>query len=250
MRIKLKGTMKFTKHYTVRWHDTDSNRCVRPACLLMYMQETANLQLAAAGVSLDALRDEKGLAFLLSSISIRIYESLHTGDEIDVETWVCEGRGLRYSRCFRVLRGETVAVEGSSVWALMNLNEHRLMRADEAPYDIEPEPMLDLDLPKRLHLPRREEMENAGERRIVYSDIDYNGHMNNTHYPDLFCDFTPDIRARRVTGMMFSFLHEAAFGHTLKVLRSETENGFVFRTLDESGTVCTEALMQSEWIEA
>ncbi len=238
--------MKFTQHYTVKWHDTDSNRCVRPTCLLMYMQETANLQLADAGVSLDALRDEKGLAFLLSSISIRIYEPLHTGDEIDVQTWVCEGSGLRYNRCFRILHGEKVAVEASSVWGLMNLREHRLMRAEEAPYDLEAEPILELDLPRRLHLPKREEMEEVGKRRIVYSDIDYNGHMNNTHYPDLFCDFTPDICNRRITGMMFSFLHEAAFGHTLNILRSENADGFLFRTVNEEGIVCTEALMCSE----
>ncbi len=240
--------MKFTQRYTVKWHDTDHNRCVRPACLLMYLQETANLQLADAGVSLDALRDERGLAFLLSSISVRIYESLHTGDEIDVETWVCEGRGLRYNRCFRILKNGRVAVEASSVWGLMNLLEKRLMRADEPPYELESEPMLELDLPRRLHLPRREEMENSGERKIVYSDIDYNGHMNNTHYPDLFCDFTPDICRRRITGMMFSFLHEAAFGHTLTVLRSEGEEGFFYRTLNEEETVCTEALMCTEWI--
>ena len=75
--------MKFTQHYTVKWHDTDSNRCVRPSCLLMYLQETANLQLASVGVSLDTLRDERGLAFLLSTVSLRIYEALHTGDEIE-----------------------------------------------------------------------------------------------------------------------------------------------------------------------
>ena len=241
--------MKFTQHYTVKWHDTDSNRCVRPSCLLMYLQETANLQLAGAGVSLDTLRDERGLAFLLSTVSLRIYEALHTGDEIDVETWVCEGRGLRYNRCFRILHGERVAVEASSVWGLMDLRERRLMRADDPPYQLECEPMLELDLPRRLRMPHREEMENAGERRIVYSDIDYNGHMNNTHYPDLFCDFTPDVCRRRVTGMMISFLHEAAFGHTLTVLRTEGEEGFLFRTVDADGTVCTEALVATEWAE-
>ena len=36
-------------------------------------------------------------------------------DEIDVETWVCESRGLGFQRCFRILRGDTVAAEAFSL---------------------------------------------------------------------------------------------------------------------------------------
>lgn len=242
--------MKFTQHYTVKWHDTDANRCVRPTQLLMYMQETANVQLEAAGVSLDALRDEKGLAFLLSSISVRIYAPLYTRDEIDVQTWVGEGHGFAYTRGFCVLRDGEVVAEASSIWALMNLREKRLMRAGEAPYDIEPEEMPVLDLPRRLRMPHTEDMETVGERRIVYSDIDYNGHMNNTRYPDMLCDFTPNIRRLRVTGMSLSFLHEAAFGHTLKVYRQAAEGGYYFRTVDEDGNSCVEAALLLEEVKA
>lgn len=238
--------MKFTQRYTVRWHDTDANRCVRPTQILTYMQETANAQLAHTGLSLDRLRDERGLAFLLSSISLQFYRPLYTGEEIEVQTWVCEGRGFGYLRCFAILCGGETVAEASSVWALLDLRSGKFVRADEPPYDISPEPMLTLDLPRRLRVGRTEEMECAGERCIVYSDIDYNGHMNNTRYPDLFCDFTPDIRECRVSAMMLSFVHEAAFGDTLRVWRQRAEDGFFFRTESSSGAVCTEAYLRTE----
>ncbi|MBQ7336502.1 MAG: hypothetical protein IJW92_08535 [Clostridia bacterium] len=239
--------MKFTQHYTVKWHDTDVNRRVRPAQLLMYMQETAGAHFSHEAMSLDEMRDTKGLAFLLSSISICIYDALYAYDEIDVQTWVCEGRGLSYNRCFCILRNGQVVAEAASVWALLDLNTHRLLKAEEEPFHIEPENNLQLvTLPKRLRVPALEHMELAGERQIVYSDIDYNGHMNNTHYPDLFCDYTPDICGKSVTGMMFSFLHEASYGHVLKVYRMETEDGYLFRTVDENGTVCTDAFLRTE----
>ena len=130
---------------------------------------------------------------MLNRISIRVYKPLYTGDEIDVQTWVCEGRGLSSLRCVCIKRGEETVVEASSVWGLLDLKNNRLCKSEDAPYDLEPEPFLQLDLPRRLHVPHTEELTLMGERRIVYSDIDYNGHMNNTHYPDLFCDFTPDI---------------------------------------------------------
>ena len=236
--------MKFTKHYTIKWHDTDANRLVRPSALVTYMQETANQHLVHTGISLDELRDRYGLAFILGSISVRIYEPLFAGEEIDAQTWICEGRGFRHNRCFRVLReGKTVA-EATSQWALLNLQNGSLAKAEDTPYQIEPDPAITLsDLPPRLRIMPVSEMELAGERRIVYSDIDYNGHMNNTHYPDMLCDFVPDICKNRVTGLMLSYRHEAAFGHTLRVFRTKTEGGYLFCAVDEDGTVCTEALL-------
>ena len=53
--------MKYTHRFQVKWHDTDANREVRPSQVLMYMQETANLQLRHHGISLDDLRDRHGL---------------------------------------------------------------------------------------------------------------------------------------------------------------------------------------------
>lgn len=235
--------MKHTEHYTVCWHDTDANRAVRPSRLVSYMQETANAQLIANGMSLDRMRDEIGLAFLLSRITVRIYHPLYTGDEIDVQTWVCEGRGLHFDRCFQVWKGSTLIAEAYSDWALMNLREKRLVRTSEFSYGFPPDQPLSPELSARVRYPVLGGMECVGERKIVYSDIDYNRHMNNTHYPDMLCNFTPDILSRRVVGISLSFLHEATFGHTLKVYRQEKEDGFYFRTVDQDGKTCLEAVL-------
>ena len=240
-----KEEMKFTQHYTVKWHDTDANRQVRPSALVTYMQETANQHLIQTGISLDELRDRYGLAFLLSTISVRIYEPLFSGDEIDTQTWICEGRGFRHNRCFRVLReGKTVA-EATSQWALLNLQDGSLVKAEDTPYHIDPDPAITLsDLPARLRILSVDGMQKMGERRIVYSDIDYNGHMNNTHYPDMLCDFIPEMRTSRVTGMVLSYRCEAVFGHTLGVFCDKNGNDYLICTVDEDGNVCTEAFLR------
>ena len=233
--------MKHTEHYTVKWHDTDVNRRVRPSQILMYMQETANLQLERNMCNPDRLRDERGLAFLLSRVAIRIYHPLWTHEEIDVQTWVCDGHGLAFDRCFRILRGDEVVAEAFSVWALMELGGQKLLRRDQFSYPFPGDEPLKLDLPLRFRVPHVEEMLLAGHRSIVYSDIDYNGHMNNTRYPDMLCDFTPEICDRQVTGVVLSYLHEAAFGKTLAVYRKDNGEEHLFRTVDEDGNTCLEA---------
>lgn len=238
--------MIHTEHYKIKWHDTDANRQLTPTQLLMYMQETANWHILSTGMGLDELRDRHGLAFLLSRIAIRIYRQLHAYEEIDVQTWVCESRGLSFHRCFRVLRQGEVVAEAFSIWALMDLKEKKLLPSTAFPYNIEPEEPLGKEVSARVRYPMLSAMEPAGERRIVYSDLDYNGHMNNTHYPNMLCDFTPGIERKSVTGMNLSFLHEAAYGHTLKIYRTEQENQCFFRTVDKDGTVCLEACLMTE----
>lgn len=239
--------MKFSYRDTVKWHDTDANRCVRPSRILTYMQEAANLQMAANSRNLDKLRDEEGLAFLLSRISIRILGDLHAYDPFDSETWICEGHGAATTRCFRILREGEIMAEGVSLWALMDIRSHRLLRASSFEHGFSgDEPLLLPELPVRFPVPAVADMEEVGERRIVYSDLDYNGHMNNTHYPDMLCDFTDGILSRRVVGLSMSFLHEATFGHTLKVYRADRGEEHLFRTVDADGVTCLEARMLTE----
>lgn len=237
--------MKFTQHYTVKWHDTDANRQVRPSALVTYLQETANEHLIHVGISLDELRDRYGLAFILGSISVRSYEPLFSGDAIAVQTWTSGERGFRHNRCFRVLREGKIVAEATSVWALVRLSDGSLVKVEDMPYRIEPEDSISLtDLPARLRMPPLDEMKEVGTRRIVYSDIDYNGHMNNTRYPDMLCDFLPEMCESRMTGMVLSYRREAVFGHTLRVFSTKNEDGYLICTADKEGNVCTEAFIK------
>ena len=120
--------MKFKHQYVIKWHDTDANREVRPSALVTYLQETANEHLIHIGISLDELRDRYGLAFILGSISVRVYEPLLSGDEIEVSTWTCGEKGFRHNRCFRVVKGEKTVAEATSVWALINLRDGSLVK--------------------------------------------------------------------------------------------------------------------------
>lgn len=233
--------MIFSKTYQTVWHDTDYLRRVRPSQLLVYMQETSGEHMKACGRSLDALRDEKGLAFLLSKLSLAIYRPLYAYEEIEVQTWTCPSRGYASNRDFRILRGGEVIAEAESVWALVDLKSGRLCRGDVAEYGFEDEEPLGLPLPARFRFPEGIEPEVIGTRRIVYSDLDYNGHMNNTHYPDMLCDFLPNEAHGSIRGMTLSYLHEAALGDTMTLLGAYHDGSYYVRTRNEAGTTCLEA---------
>ncbi|MBR0454662.1 MAG: hypothetical protein IIX25_03280 [Clostridia bacterium] len=233
--------MKFVKEYTTRWHDTDATRIVRPTQLLVYMQETSNAHLDSTGHNLDRLRDEHSLAFLLSKTKIALYAPLYAHEKIRVETFTAESRAFGFNRYYRILRGDEVIAAADTTWALIDLNSRQLCKADAFDFGFEHEPALDIGLPPRFRVPHNDELELLGERRIVYSDLDYNMHMNNTRYADMLCDFMPLEDVPAIKGMSLSYLHEAAFGDVIKIYAKKSDGRYSFRTVNQNGITCLEA---------
>lgn len=234
--------MYFKQNFTTRWHDTDANRYLRPSAILTYLEETSGIHMREVGRSLDDIRDNDGLAFILSKIGMNFYAPISPFKEICVETWVNDSKGYSSVRHFRLYDEGKIAVEASTTWALIDLSKKFPVKINnfDFGFDFEEESLDHVST--RLRIPKDTVLTDVGERRIVYSDIDYNMHMNNTHYPDMICDFLPDIQQKRVGQMTLSFLREASYEHSLRVLRGQSEDGNWFiKTQNESGETCLEA---------
>lgn len=235
--------MIYEQTLTTRWHDTDATLAVRPSQLLVYMQETAFAHLDSFGKNLDRLRYEQGLAFILTRLSLCFVRPLRPLQTVRAQTWVSEGKGVNFPRYFRIKEqtGEVVA-EGASSWVLIDLNTRLPLRASAFDYGFSYAEPLELVTPRRFVLP--EDMAEVGVRRIAYSDIDYNGHMNNTRYPDMVCDFLPDGTVPRIRTMHLEFAKEAPYGSTLTVLRGQTDDGYIVQTKNAAGEVCLTAKVE------
>ena len=234
--------MIYREKFRTTWHDTDCNRNLRPTAVLTYFEETSNLHLTAIGHPLDRIRDEAGLAFILSRLTMKFYKSIGAYSDIEAETWTCEGRAFSTQRSFRLLEGGERVAEAHSVWALVDVKERKPVKISSYDFGFEHEEAIELDAPSRVAVPKELEFSKVGERNIYFSDCDYNMHMNNTRYPDMICDFLPDMASKRLSTLTLSFLHEASMGHTLSVYRAQKdESTYLFRTLDEDGTLCLEA---------
>lgn len=233
--------MIFSQKFTTRWHDTDAERRVRPTQLLMYMQETSNSHLESLNCNLDRLRDEKKLAFILSKTRLAINMPLYAYEEITASTWTCESRGFAFSRFYEIRRGNDLIASADTTWALVSLEDKQLRKVDSFALGSEHEAPIDIGIPPRFRVPKPEAMELLGERRIVYSDLDYNMHMNNTKYADMLCDFMPYEEIGNIRGISLSYLHEAAFGDTIKVFCHREDKKYGFRTVNGDGITCLEA---------
>ena len=238
--------MYYSAKYTTKWHDTDPSGIMRPSRVLEYMQETANLQCRDYGLDLNDLFYNEGFGFLLSRLQLRVNVPLRAYEDIEVRTWCPPSRALSFLRCFAILRGGEVAAEALTTWALMDVRNKALVKVSDFDREFPMGDALDeATLPKKVRIPAAAEMDTVGERRIVYSDLDFNFHMNNTKYPDMVCDYLPDMRGKFVSSLSLAYMNEGAFGDTLTVQRSQADEGaYLLRTVRGDGKVCLEAAVE------
>jgi len=240
--------MVWSEQYRINSHGCDLNGTVKPSVILRYMHETANLQMQHCGPSNDELR-KQGKAFILSKINMSIYEQLHAFDSIKVETWAAESRGVSFYRCSRVFRGDELVAEMVGVFALVDIENKTFCRVNDVKFGFDTEDMmLELDMPSRIRIPDGLDLTLRGEHTVTYSQTDVNMHLNNTNYLDMFCDYLPNIKNKRVITVSINYSAEAPLGETLKVYCGEDDGTYYFRTVREDGKTNAEAIIIAEYI--
>ncbi len=239
--------MFHAESYNLLWHDTDPTGQVRPSALLRYMQETANRQCRSWGYDLDRLFRTEGQGFLLARLQLTAYAPLHAYENIEVCTWCIPSHGYTFLRCFRVLRGEETVAEALTTWALMDTRRHALLRVTDFRSEFPADAPLDTGrLPAKVRLSPALPMQPAGERRVAWSDIDFNRHMNNTRYPDVVCDFLPPdaVEGKALSALSVSYMKEAPLGDVLQISRApapDADGGYLLKAVRGDGEICFEA---------
>lgn len=237
--------MKWTENYRVNSHDCDENGRARPSAVLRYMQETANLQLHTLGpTDTELLASDR--AFILSRLNMSLYVPLHAYEEITVSTWACESHGATFNRCYEIRRNGEIVAEAATVWGLIGISDHKIYRVEDIELPFGTDEPLELDSPKRVRIPREYNMVLRGEKTVVYGDIDKNRHMNNTNYPDMLCEFIPEIEKKQILSIGIAFAAEAKRGENLKIYTAESDGTYYFRTVRNDGTVNVEAVIMAE----
>lgn len=240
--------MKWKETFRICSHDIDAAGNIKPGALMRYMQETAYLHMEGVHPSADELREE-GKVFLLARASLSIYGNLAHRDEIKVETWESERKGVGFGRCFSVSRGGIVVAEMSSVWTFYNFSKHKILRVtdvEDISYGCDED--LPLDVPRRLSYPDGGEFVLIGTHTASFSDTDVNGHINNTVYADVISDFVPEIRdsSARIVSFYINYANECRLDDEIRIYRTGEVGEWYFRTLRSDGKVNVEVKVITE----
>lgn len=228
--------MQFRTNLTVDIHDVDFNGVARTSALMRYIQSAAQTQLTERGMSYDELR-RHNRAFILSKIRMEFPETVRAYEPLCALTYPTESRGYSFLRCYELFRDGKTVGRALSAWALIDTEDHSLVRVND--FDLGLETYAPLDMPlTRLVIPK--ELDTLGSFNVCYGDTDQNRHMNNTRYPDMYSCFLP-LEEKRIESITISYLNEAPMGDTLSVLGKEENGIYYFRTVRGDGKTNSEA---------
>lgn len=240
--------MKWKENFCVCSYDLDAAGNIKPGALMRYMQETAYLHMAGIRPSAEELRDE-GKVFLLARATLSIYQNLAHRDEITVETWESERKGVGFGRCFSVSKDGCIVAEMSSIWTFFNFRDRKILRVTDAEgviygYDED----LALDLPRRLSYPDDSEPVLIGTHTAAFSDTDENRHINNTVYADILSGFVPEIKdgSAHAVSLYINYANECPIDDELRIYRSGEAGEWYFRTLRSDGKTNVEVKIMTE----
>lgn len=226
-------------------HEVDFTGHWRMASVLNEMQEISERHGKMLGVSRKIL-DDCGIFWVISRLCVQMQAYPIWGEEIVVSTWPHNVGNRIFPRHFRFTRlnGETLG-QATTIYLLMDKETQQITRA---PDEIVIPDVRDTGAPPALGLGKlitNQEMKEAGCRKVRYSDIDMNGHMNNERYAQWIYDlFEPErFRVSGIETLQINFLAEAKPNDSvLLFLHEEQKKSWISGRKEDSGTPVFEAL--------
>lgn len=194
---------------------------------LKLQQEVGELHLSEGGLDYNELY-RHGMVFVLTRTHSRIHRAPVMGETVHLHTWHRDSKGAQFFRCYQFLDGEGHSlIDSVTAFALVDVQTHKLLRPSvfqEFGLGEQPERRGACPDPVKWKLPAG--LSPAGQRVVRWSDIDCNGHLNNTVYADIACDVLPGgMSGRYVSEFSIAFVHEAVEGETLSLVNGVVGEG-------------------------
>lgn len=218
--------MLYRKEYHIDWGDIDLKKELKLSTLFSLFQDASSEASEKLGFSIDRLENEFGLAWVLMKMRVDLIRSPKHGEVITMETWPLDPARLSFDRDFLVKdsNGEII-IKAISTWVIMDLEERKIDRYNRAGINY-PTSSQDRAIDAKLkRLKAKKPLETAYKKMIGYSDIDFNGHLNNAKYIDYIMDCfdVSEHKKFKIDSLEVHFTNEAFPGEEISLQKDTSD---------------------------
>ena len=205
----------YIKEYEITDASVDCFGYLKPSMLLFLCQDVAGRHCHILGADFDTLA-RRNMIWAIIRQKVQITRLPRSGEKVRIETWPMPTTRTCYPR-------STVAYDEAGnelfrsvgLWVLMDMQSRSMILPGKS--GVEVNGLLtgtELASPGSL---APHEMENLHKRQVCYTDLDRNGHMNNTKYLEWISDLLPSSfhRDKKVQEFTVCYHAEAREGDTL-----------------------------------
>ena len=203
----------------VRFGHIDRSDRLTLGSIFSFFQEAAISHAEALGVGREGMA-RNGQAWVLSRMSIFAKRRPLYWENIEVSSWPrgCEKLFAIRDYLIRDTQGSDL-VRGRSCWLVLDMEKRRPLRVQPIVDLIPHNEGIDAFSSIQPGLDSRENLTNISERRALYSDIDYFGHVNNARYIQWIQDAADMDILTKTDQMRFdiNYLSEVLPGETVEL---------------------------------
>lgn len=221
---------EYARSLAVPVYDVGPSDTLKFGSALRLVQETSEQHLGVMNAGYETMREKAGIVFFIISTRVKISRFPEHGERIVIKTHPRGRGGAQFYRDFLFYEESgTLLLDVMQTTVLADAETHKVQRPQALKQFgfypdnvIEPEERME-----RFSVP--DGMESLGDRRVFHSDLDANGHMNNTVYGDIVWDFLPPAVRRSARKIQINYLSEMEEGGVLTLTGGESGGKFLLR---------------------
>lgn len=169
----------------LNYEDVDFMGVYKLSSLFATLTSLATNNAKEIGMWNEEIKDTHG--WVVAKQTMVLDEPIMINDEIELYTYADKGTFVTFPRYYFIKKNDKVVGRISAIWTLIDLKKRTIVppkRLGLTPPQLKVEEAL--DTPKTIS--DDVEMKLVSQRKVLYSDLDVNQHMNNTRYLEWAAD--------------------------------------------------------------
>jgi acyl-ACP thioesterase len=171
----------WSENCMVRFNAIDKSDLMTLDAAFNFFQEAAISHAENLDVGREAMA-QTGQVWILSRMSVVVDRRPKYGETVTVRTWPRGGEKLFALRDFDIRDAQGIpAIRARSCWIIIDIEKRRPLRPQSI-MDALPQNEGQDALSAAVNLEKHPSLQKTAERQALYTDVDYNGHVNNVSY--------------------------------------------------------------------
>jgi len=209
----------FNKQFYLSFAQCTPDRNMSWSEILRITTDAAGEDFTDRGMPWEFLQ-EKGIVLIVSRISFHVHRMPVYNTIVTLKTYEAAPMGPLCTRMFELHDSETdeLLIEGLSLWTCVDFINSKLMPAKAFPFRPCPTNTAEFEGIKAGKISIPDNMETIAKHIIRFSELDANGHTNNSKYINFAIDSLPaEFQKKQIKDLRLNYSKEAHLGEELEI---------------------------------
>ena len=226
----------YEKDYYIGSNDVDQFLELKLPSFFRMMQDVSTEHAEVLGIG-KADTIDKGMYWVITRIELDIKRMPNYLETVKLVTYPGDNMRFMFPRYFTLTdqKGD-VLIRASTMWIVLDKETHKICLN---PFDKDktfPEYHTEGELPLPAKAVAASDVKEVERRKVRYSDIDLNGHLNNTKYIDYIVDIHDSAfyKENRITHFLINYEKELKDNDVLTLLKNNDNPECIIGKIDDA----------------